>query len=357
MPDADSKRTNAGGPLVRSRIGRIRRPILKLAGWIILFVLSLWAFGALWYDFPFFSHWVAAFFAIALLAGVLVPRQTRTKALMVGGGIVLVAVWWFTLQPSQYRRWQPDVAELAWAEVNGDEVVLHNIRNFAYRTEKDFTPRWETRTLRLSQLTGVDLFINYWGSPWMAHPIASFQFADAPPVCFSIETRKEEGESYSAIGGLYRQYELICLAAEESDVIRLRTNYRKGEESYLYRLRITPGRSRERFMDYIHMINSLRSRPRWYNALSANCTTAVRAQHSAEKRLPWDWRIIVNGKGDELLYERNLLSTGGLSFPELKHSALINPVAQAADRSPDFPRIIRQNRPGLEPVIHPATRE
>ena len=87
----------------------------------------------------------------------------------------------------------------------------------------------------------------------MAHPIASFQFADAPPLCFSIELRKEQGESYSAIGGLYRQYELIYIAADERDVIRVRTNYRKGsEDTYLYRTSIARGEGRERFLEYVH---------------------------------------------------------------------------------------------------------
>ena len=135
------------------------------------------------------------------------------------------------------------MAQEPWAEINGDEVTLHNVRNCDYRTETDYTPRWETRTVRLSQLTGIDLAINYWGSPWMAHPIASFQFADAPPLCFSIETRKEIGESYSAIGGLYRQFELIYIVADERDVIRVRTNFRHGEDVYLYRTTGAAGES------------------------------------------------------------------------------------------------------------------
>jgi Domain of unknown function (DUF4105) len=104
---------------------------------------------------------------------------------------------------------QPDVAQEPWQEVKGDEVTLHNVRNCDYRTDTDHTPHCETRTVRLSQLTGLDLAVNYWGSPWMAHPISSFQFADAPPLCFSFETRREIGENYSAIGGFFRQYELI----------------------------------------------------------------------------------------------------------------------------------------------------
>lgn len=327
-----------------------RKILLALSGWAAgaaAFFLSLWAFGALWYDFPFASRTVAVVYVLTALAAVFLTHGKAAKFLTLFGLTAVVMIWWFSQKPRHDRVWQPDVAELPWAEIKGDEIVLHNLRNCDYRTETDYTPRWETRTVRLSQLTGVDLFINYWGSPWMAHPIASFQFADAPPVCFSIETRKEEGESYSAIGGLYRQYELICIAADERDVVRLRTNYRQGEESYLYRTRITPERARERFLEYVNTINSLRSKPRWYNAITTNCTTAIRSQHPAGERLPWDWRILVNGKGDEMLYEQHAIVSDGLPFAELRKNALINSAAKSADQSPDFSRLIREGRPGL----------
>ena len=122
----------------------------------------------------------------------------------------------------------------------------------------------------------------FWGSPWIAHPIVSFQFADAPPLCFSIEIRKKLGQTYSTIGGLYRQYELIYIVADERDVIRLRTNYRK-EDVYLYRTTISPAHARERFLEYIHSLNALRNKPRWYNAITTNCTTSIRTQHPRQR--------------------------------------------------------------------------
>jgi len=87
------------------------------------------------------------------------------------------------------------------------------------------------------------------GSPWISHPIVSFQFADALPLCFSIETRKTIGETYSAIRGFYRQYTLIYVVADERDVIRVRTNYRRGEDVYLYRTLASPAQARARFLD------------------------------------------------------------------------------------------------------------
>jgi len=261
-------------------------------------------------------------------------------ALIVG----VVLAWWLTLSPTNDSDWQPDVAQKGWADVQGDEVTFHNVRNCDYRTDTDYTPHWETRTVRLSQITGIDLAIDYWGSPWIAHPIVSFQFADAPPLCFSIETRKKLGQTYSTIGGLYRQFELIYIVADERDVIRVRTNYRK-EDVYLYHTTILPAHARERFLEYIHSLNALRNKPRWYNAITTNCTTSIRTQHPPKERVPWDWRILLNGKGDELMYERHFIVTGGLPFAELKARSLIDTRARAANDSPDFSRLIREGLP------------
>src|SRR5256714_14585629 len=159
-----------------------------------------------------------------------------------------------TLSPTNDIDWQPDLAQKAWADIQGDEVTFHNVRNCDYRTETDYTPRWETRTVGISQITSIDLAIDYWGSPWIAHPIVSFQFADPSPLCFSIETRKTVGQSYSTIGGLYRQFGLIYIVSDERDVIRLRTNYRH-EDIYLYHLTAPPDRVRERFQEYGRSLN------------------------------------------------------------------------------------------------------
>ncbi len=324
--------------------------ILRGAGWGVAWMLALgctvWAFGALYFDFPVWKTPVAWAFASCVLAAVVFLRGAWRKLGATFLGFAFVLAWWMTLTPTNDADWQPDVTQPAWAEITGDVVTLHNVRNCDYRTKSDFTPRWETRTVRLSQITGVDLAIDYWCSPWIAHPIVSFQFADAPPVCFSIETRMKTGQSYSAIGGLYRQFELIYVVADERDVIRVRTNY-KGEDIYLYRTTMTPAQARERFLEYLHSLNEMHGRARWYNAITTNCTTSIRAQRSAGERPPFDWRILLNGKGDEMMFERGTIATGGLPFAELRQRALINDAAIAADKSQEFSRLIRQGRPGF----------
>src|SRR5438105_2081579 len=324
--------------------------VIRWIGELFIFLTSIvavaWAFGALCFDAPFgnANKVVAVLMVIASAIALVFVRPLWRKLGAVFLAFVLVLAWWLTLKPSNDGNWQPDVAQLAWADINGDEFTFHNVRNCDYRTDTDYTPHWETRTVRLSQITGIDLAIDYWGSPWIAHPIVSFQFADTPPLCFSIETRKTVGQTYSAIGGLYRQYTLIYLVADERDVIRLRTNYR-NEDIYLYHTTAPPDRARERFLEYVHSLNTLRAQTRWYNAVTANCTTSIRTQHPSKERVPWDWRILLNGKADELLYEHGALLTGGLPFAELKQSSLIDQRAKRADMSPEFSQLIRIGLP------------
>jgi Domain of unknown function (DUF4105) len=222
-------------------------------------------------------------------------------------------------------------------------LVLHNVRNFDYRSETDFTPRWETRTYDLAHLTGLDLVMSYWGSPWIAHTILSWTFADGPPLAISIETRRERAETYSALRGFFREYEIYYVAADERDLVRLRTNYR-GEEVYLYRLATPPDRG-ALLLDYVKSMNALRDRPAWYNALTDNCTTSIRTHTKAIGGVAaFDWRVVVNGRADQMLYERGALDTR-MPFAQLRAACFIDPKAQAADHDPAFSERIREGAP------------
>jgi len=320
---------------------------LTLIG-VVLVLATLWAVAALYIDVrvPWLSGPLAGGYGLTVLAiWVFVKRRWRAVALT-GGGFALVLGWWLTLQPSNDRDWRPDVAVLPYAEIAGNLVTIHNIRDCDYRTETDYDVRHYDRTFDLDQLHTADLFMVYWGSPLIAHTMMSFGFAGGEQVVFSIETRNERGESYSAVKGLFRQFEITYVIADERDVVRLRTNYRQGEEVYLYRLRGSPERARELFLDYVHRANALHAHPMWYNAVTDNCTTGIRAQRAAADRAPWDWRMLVNGYGNELLYERGVIDTN-LPLAELKERVHINARARSADKSPDFSRLIREGVPGI----------
>jgi len=331
-------------------LARVGRWIAIGLASLLVLALSAWAIAALYIDLPDGWQIPAAMIYVAFILGVLVLAPNHLSRLVLYlAGFAAVLVWWLSLSPSNDRDWQADVDRTAWAEFNGDLVTIHNLRNFEYRSETDYDPRWESRTYDVSQLQGVDLFITFWGSPWIAHPILSFRFADGGHVAISVETRKVVGQEYSAFRGFFRQYELMYIVADERDVIRLRTNYRVGEEVYLYRTTAAPDAARAVFLDYLRSVNALHAQAQFYNAITSNCTTNIRLHTSAVPGSlpPWDWRLLLNGKGDEFAYQYGRLA-GDLPFDELKRRAHINEVARAADKAPDFSALIRAGRPGFE---------
>lgn len=315
--------------------------------WFFLGVATLWATAALYFDVRI--SWLrlplATVYGLGMLAVWILIRRSWKRMVTVAGFVVVVA-WWFTLQPSNNRDWLPDVAVLPFAEINGNQITIHNIRNCDYRTETNFDVHYYDKTFDLDQLRTVDLSLITWGSPHIAHTIVSFGFTNGDYICFSIETRMEKGEAYSAVKGLFRQFELTYIIADERDVVRLRTNYRQDEEVCLYRLQVTPEQDRQLFLDYLHRVNELHERAEWYNALTDNCTTAIRTQRAAADRAPWDWRMLLNGHLDELLYERGTIVTN-LPFAELKKLSNINARAKVADQAVDFSQQIRKGLPGF----------
>ena len=332
----------------RERVALAGGRALDVALGMLLSLCVIWWVAALYYAGPrplALSLGIAA--AYALGAGVLFWRLPAIveRLAVVAAAALLPLAWWVSLEPSNDRDWAPEVSRLPWFEVEGSRLTAHDLRDFHYRSENDFDARWIERSYDLDALEGVDIFLSYWGSPAIAHTILSWDFAGSPPLAVSIETRKSKGESYSTLAGFFKQYELIYIAADERDVIQLRTTYR-GETVYIYRTAIPLERARALLLDYIAAMNRLRSEPRFYNALLHNCTTSIviHARHVAERRNPLDWRMVVNGYSDAMMYERGLLDRS-LPFEGLRGLSEINARARAGGDQAEFSRLIRVGLP------------
>ena len=337
-----------------------RHPLATAARWLAVFSAStvaavLVAAAGIWGTLalaiagppePLLRNALAGAFGLATLAALtaLVLGRWRRNALLTHVALfAAVLAWFLSLQPSNDRNWQTNVAVLPHATIEGDLVTVHNIRNFAYRSENDYTPAYYDKRFDLKKLEGVDLGAVYWMGPAIAHIFLSFAFADGEHLAISIETRTEKGEGYSTLRGFFRQYELHYVVADERDVIRLRTNYRKDppEDVYLYRLPGSIKNGRNVFLGYMHRINALRDKPEFYNTLATNCTTAI-WQHSQVNpdHLPLSWKILASGYLPDYLYEMGRLDRN-VPFETLRQAAYVNPRAQAADAAADFSRRIR----------------
>lgn len=272
------------------------------AAWsLVLLLSSLWAVPALYFRLPLppvGAGVVAAGWALlALAAMVLLWREDPARPVLVYGvAFVLLLGWWVRIAPSDARVWADDVARHLQARTDGSVVLLSNVRNFDWRSDTDYTQRWETRRVDLDRLRTVDMALSYWMGPAIAHTLVSFGFDDGQggvqQLAFSIEIRKERGESFSAIAGFFKQYELSLVAADERDILRVRTNVR-GEDVYLYRVQLAPAAQRALFLAYLAEAQALARQPRFYDTLTANCTTIV---YEMARRivggLPLDWRLL-----------------------------------------------------------------
>lgn len=335
----------------QSRLRKFFRACGHLFVCIILLVFVLWTVAALYFDIRI--AWLRIPFVVAYLLAVgavlILVKGFWRRVLGCLACALVVMLWWLSLRPSNYANWQTDVSRTAWAEVNGSIITINDLRDCDYRAEFDYTCQWQAKQVNLDDLRGLDLFVDYWGSPWIAHTILSFDFGNGNHVPFSIEARRQVGQEYSAIRGFFRQFTLISIVSTERDVVRLRTNYRKDEDLYLYHTTATLPFARTLFLDYIALTNDLHDHPRWYNAITNNCTTEI-FQLAAMRAQPFKLAILLNGKGDEMEYKEGNLATDGLSFEELKRRAYINPAAKAANQDADFSARIREERPGFMPL-------
>ena len=325
----------------------LRRGLLGLVGsvmfsWMVLAIsLDFRLPGPLW-----LRAGVALLVPVVAVLALRLVHPGRRTFLGVLGAFLVVLVLWLAIPPSNSREWQPDVTTLAFADIDGDRVLIHNVRNAEYRSETDYVVRLEAWALDLTKLRSLDLFLVYWGSPLIAHTIMSWGFEGDRYLAISIETRKEKGEQYSALRGFFRQYELVFVVADERDVVRLRTNVR-GEDVYVYRLDTPAADARVLLLRYLAEVNRLREQPEWYNALTDNCTTAIhRLAHVGARRSWWSWKLFLNGHLDELAYDLGAIDRS-LPFVVLKAKSHINERARAADDDPRFSVRIREGLPRM----------
>ena len=327
--------------------------IIFLSLAILTLLLYFWSIPSLYFSLPWTWLKISAsiLFAVGAPTALILLKPRRRTFLAIAAATVVITIWQQSIPPTNDRDWKVPVARLPRVTVKGNDVKISNIRNFDYRSETDFTPRYYTKDFKLDEIRSLDYVLSYWdGNKAIAHIIFSFGFKNGDYLAVSVETRLAKDQKQSLLSGIFNQYEIIYILADERDVLRLRSNFRK-EEVYLYRVKIDNKALQKIFLKIVKQADDLHQHPRFYNTLKHNCLTTLLAdlQEAQGRRLDFDYRFIMNGYSDELLYDKNALVTGGLPFKELKKRRNIN---QYVENDPDaavgFSRKIRPPENGMK---------
>ena len=321
-----------------------KKQILVIVFSLILFVLWLWCIAAIRFSgLPETLAFIACsiFGAGVPLALIFLPNRKRT-AYVVLGLCILVLVGWSQKKPSHDRDWTPSVAKLPYAIIEGDQAKIHNIRNFDYRTENDFTVRYYDKTFDLNKLETADYVLSYWdGNEAVAHTMVSFGFGDGDYLTVSVETRLEQGEPQTGLGGLFKQYELIYILGDERDLLRLRSNFRK-EEVFLYPTNFNKDEIQKFFMVIVDRVNSIANKPEFYSTISHNCFSSLERDFSKvlKVRSPFNYKWYLNGYSAELMFEHGAINSK-MNFADTRRFHYINQYVQADNSGEDYSRKIR----------------
>lgn len=327
---------------------RVLAVVGSVAARILLLVPALLAFGALLAPGGAVATVLACVAGLGCLAALVLLRPLWKAAAVTLGVFVVVLVWFESQSPRNDRNWQTEVSRPSRVERKGDTAAVRDVRDFDWTGAETANPRWAPRTYDLAKLDSVWLGLSYWdGNTGICHTILSFGFTDGQYLGVSVETRKEVGEEFSTWRGFFHQYEIFYVLAEERDVLGVRAAHR-GEDLYLYPLRMEPAERRRLLEDILDSAGALADTPEWYGALRFNCTTTLQRHVDAALGRPahFHWDTVLNGHIDEKAWRRGSVADApfdeGRPFAEVRAAHRITDAAKAAAGGADFSRRIRQ---------------
>lgn len=338
----------------RSLLRRVMRGVIAVILTGVVAIAGAWATAALSLadlDGAAPRIWLPTLFALAFLGVIIFLRPRGRARLAASIMVVAVAVWYFTIFPSNDRVWAPGFSKLATATINGDLVTIHNYRLLEPSPDGTMEEKYVDQTFDLRELVRGDLIMSYWGPTEIAHALVCFEFSDGRYPAMSIEVRRRATQkNFDMISSLFRNFELIYVVGNERALIGggiLDDHHR----IFLYRTDNSTERLRKLFLIYANKLNSLAAHPEWYNAITDNCTTGIYLKmRELTPKPPFSIDILLNGYLPERIYEHGGLDRS-MPFEQLNRLCDIKDIGRKVYRAPDFSRLIREHVPA--PAVAP----
>ena len=322
--------------------------------WVSVVTFFIYTLGAVFYC-PLLPRVVAIVLAVLfLLGGIYLFFKIKPKRNWLPvAATAIIAVYLIGLleRPSVDRDWAPDQQQsprVTFAGNDSNHVTIENYRNNHYRTESDYDARFGTFEFELDQITHVwfmmQRFISVEG---IAHTFLTFEIqTDEGPKFFSVsvEIRRERGESFSPIRGMYRVYELIYVIGDERDLIGVRTVMRPNDRVYMYPTNANAKQAQDLFVEIAERANKLREQPEFYNSFLNNCSNNLVSHAYKLTPEPVNWMdpfALIPGYNDRFALVNGLIGERGESFEELSTRSRIDELAREVGITEDFSLAIR----------------
>lgn len=287
------------------------------------------------------THWRFILPTIALGPIVLLHRRLPDATLPALVLLFLgIAGWFASLTPSHDRAWNLEQSRMPHVDVDAEGFTVHDHRSFRWRDRDTPEPAWTTERFAWDDLQGADLGISRFSDfrP-MAHTFVSLRFAGGRVLVVSVEVRKEKGEAFNPLRGLFRSYERMVVLGDERDLVALRAIHLE-EQVELLPLQVDTVQIEAFLRAVIDETNRLHDKAAWYHTMTASCSTSLASQLRTMDAMPWDVRILFPGLLDELAWELGWL--GERPLPELLEAHRIDVRARAiGDDDPAFSTAIR----------------
>jgi len=266
-------------------------------------------------------------------------------------GIVISSIalytYLFSMTPSLSRDWQDDQKVLTKIEFTDDSILLRDIRNFIYESTSKYTPAYYDGVYNIADVESVYYIIEpFWNIDGFAHTMLSFGLIDGRYITISAEIRKQVGESFHPLKGLFNAYEIVYIIWDESDLIKLRANYR-NDIVRLYPIKANKKDIQKLFVSVLQRADKLSKHPEFYNTLTNNCTTNILDHVNELKRennnslLRWWRNILLPEYSDEIAYELWLINTQ-LSLEDAREYYTINELSNLYTPDQNYSKLIRK---------------
>lgn len=261
--------------------------------------------------------------------------------------LLISLIYIFLQKPSLNKNWNLDQKILPEINFSWNIVAINNVRNFSYKSENDYVVWYYDRVYKLSELNSVYYIIEPFSKyDWPAHTMLSFWFDNWDYLVVSAEIRKEVWESFSPFWWLLNKYEMVYVLWSETDLIKLRANYRK-DDVFMYPIKLEDKKLEELFISVIKRAQKLTKEPEFYNTITNTCTTSILLhvnsvrENSKKEKIAWSKQIFLPSHSDRIAYDLWFIDTN-LSLEKAREYYKINDLSEKYADNKDYSKLIRK---------------